>query len=180
MPDNTDNIIKPEEAISLHGLFLERVKRTPDNIAYRYFDMRQETWQTLNWAQMREQVARWQAALLRENLAAGDRVAIMLRNCPQWVMFEQAAMSLGLVAVPLYTVDRPENVAYIVNDAQVKGLLFETGEQWQALRTVSGQLACVQRFVTLEKIAGNDEPRLQCAEEWLPPPAALPPEREGH
>ncbi len=178
MPDNMDHIITPEQAVTLHGLFLERVNRTPDAVAYRYFDTHQEAWLSLAWAQIREQVARWQAALLRENLAAGDRVAVMLRNCPQWVMFEQAAMSLGLVVVPLYTVDRPDNVAYIINDAQVKVLLFETDEQWQALRTAIGQLGCVQRFVSLEKIVGNDEPRLQCADEWVPTQAALQPERK--
>lgn len=176
MPEN--HYITPEQAITLHGLFIERAKRTPDAVAYRYFDARQDIWLALTWAQMRAQVARWQAALLRENLAAGERVAIMLRNCPQWVMFEQAAMSLDLVVVPLYVVDRPENVAYIVNDAQVKVLLFETGEQWQALRTVNGQMACVQRFVCLDEIAANDEPRLQCADAWLPAQAALQPERE--
>ncbi len=178
MADNTNHYIKPEEAVTLHGLFLERVKRTPDITAYRYFDTHQEAWLSLTWAQMREQVARWQAALLRENLAVGDRVAIMLRNCPQWVMFEQAAMSLGLVVVPLYTVDRPDNVAYIVNDALVKVLLFETGEQWQDLRTVIGQLGCVQRLVSLEKVSGNDDPRLQYADAWVPAQALLQPERE--
>ena len=178
MPDNKNDIITPEQAVTLHGLFLERVKRTPDVVAYRYFDTHQEVWLALTWAQMREQVARWQAALLRENLAAGDRVAVMLRNCPQWVMFEQAAMSLGLVVVPLYTVDRPDNVAYIINNAQVKVLLFETDEQWQALCTVTGQLGSVQRLVSLDRIAGNDEPRLICAEDWLPAQAALQPERE--
>ena len=178
MPDNKGQIIKPEEAITLHGLFLERVQRTPDTIAYRYFDTRQEVWLSLTWAQMRDQVARWQAALLREKLAAGDRVAVMLRNCPQWVMFEQAAMSLGLVVVPLYVVDRPDNIAYIVNDAQAKVLLFETDEQWQALRTVIGQLGCVQRFISLEKITINSDPRLQCADEWLLAQTALQAERE--
>ena len=178
MPDNKDQIIKPEQAVTLYGLFLERVKRTPDSVAYRYFDTHQEIWLTLTWNQMCDQVARWQAALLRENLAAGDRVAVMLRNCPQWVMFEQAAMSLGLVVVPLYVVDRPDNIAYIVNDAQAKVLLFETDEQWQALRTVTGQLGCVQRFVSLEKASGNNDPRLHCADEWLPAQAALQPERE--
>jgi len=178
MPDNKDHIITPEQAVTLHGLFLERVKRTPDAVAYRYFDTHREVWLALTWAQMREQVARWQAALLRENLPVGDRVAIMLRNCPQWVMFEQAAMSLGLVVVPLYTVDRPDSLAYIINNAQVKVLLFETDEQWQSLRTVIGQLGCVQRLVSLEKASGNDDPRLKCAGEWVPAQAALAPERE--
>lgn len=178
MSDNTSHYIKPEVAVTLHGLFLERAKRTPDNVAYRYFDTHSETWLALTWAQMRDQVARWQAALLRENLAVGDRVAIMLRNCPQWVMFEQAAMSLGLVVVPLYVVDRPENIAYIVNDAQVKVMLFEANEQWQALRAVVGQLGCVQRFVSLDKVSANDELRLQCVEAWLPAQAMPQPERE--
>ncbi|MDH4215708.1 MAG: long-chain fatty acid--CoA ligase [Gallionella sp.] len=173
MPDNTNHYIKPEEALTLHGLFLDRVKRTPDAVAYRYFDTHQEVWLTLTWAQMLDEVARWQTALLREHLTPGDRVAIMLRNCPQWVAFEQAAMSVGLVVVPLYTVDRPDNIAYIVNDAQVKVLLFETLEQWQALRTVTGQLGCVQRLISLDRIAGHDEPRLKCTEEWLPAQAKM-------
>ncbi|TXT23026.1 MAG: long-chain acyl-CoA synthetase, partial [Gallionellaceae bacterium] len=137
-----------------------------------------EAWLNLTWAQMLGEVARWQAALLRENLAVGDRVAVMLRNCPQWVMFEQAAMSLGLVVVPLYVVDRPDNIAYIVNDAQARVLLLEGDEQWQPLLAVAGQMSCVQRFVSMEKVVGEGDPRLQCAEEWLPTQAAMQPERE--
>ena len=167
MSGNTNHYIKPEQAVTLHGLFLERVKQTPGAIAYRYFDIDQQAWLSISWAQMLEQVARWRAALLQENLAMGDRVGIMVRNCPQWVMFEQAAMSLGLVVVPFYVVDRPDNIAYIINDALVKVFLFETSPQWQDLLTVIGQLDCVQRFVSLDKVIPNTESRLKCAEEWL-------------
>ena len=173
----SNDYIKPEEAVTLHGLFLERARRTPLNVAYRHFDNRRDAWVDLTWAQMRDQVARWQAALMGENLARGDRVAIMLRNCPQWVMYDQAAISLGLVVVPLYTVDRPDNVAYIIKNAQVKVLLFETDEQWQALRTVRAQLDTVQHMISLDSIVDKEEPRLKCADEWLPPKAELQPEQ---
>jgi len=123
---------------------------------------------------MLAQVARWQAALAKEGLAKGDRVALMLRNCPQWVMFDQAAMSLGLVTVPLYTVDRAENIAYIVNDSQCKVLLFETAEQWKELSGVVGQMACVQRFISLDEVNG-DEPRLISSVRYLPANATLQP-----
>jgi len=161
-----DDVISPQQAVTLHGLFLERVRRTPDKIAYSYFDLLQSVWVDLSWEQMLEQVARWQAALSREGLVKGDRVAIMLRNCPQWVMFDQAAMSLGLIVVPLYTVDRAENIAYIVNDAQVKVLLFETAAQWQELSGVVGQMTCVQRFVAMDDFKSN-ETRLVSAARYL-------------
>jgi len=164
-PEN-DDVISPQQAVTLHGLFLARVRRTRDKIAYRYFDNRQSVWVDLSWGQMLEQVARWQAALAQEGLAKGDRVALMLRNCPQWVMFDQAAMSLGLVVVPLYTVDRAENIAYIVNDAQVKVVLFETAEQWQELSGVVGQMGCVQRFVSLDDFK-SQEARLVPAAKYL-------------
>ncbi len=60
----------------------------------------------------------------------------MLRNSPEWVIYDQAALGLGLVVVPLYTQDRPDNVAYIINDAGCKVLLIEGAEQWQALSDV--------------------------------------------
>jgi len=168
----SEDVITPEQAQTLHGLFLERVKRTPDKVAYRYFDIPSAEWLSLSWAQMGEQVMLWQSALAQQGLAKGDRVALMLRNCPQWVMFDQAAMSLGLVTVPLYTVDRAENIAYIVNDAQAKVLLFETAEQWQELSAVREQMECVQCFISLDEVAG-DESRLISAKNLLPTQAAL-------
>ncbi len=168
------DIISPEQAVTLHGLFLERVRRTPDKLAYRHFDIQQSVWIDLSWKQMLEQVARWQAALAKEGLAKGDRVAIMLRNCPQWVMFDQAAMSLGLIVVPLYTVDRADNIAYIVNDAEVKVVLFETAVQWQELSSVIGEMGCVQRFISLDDF-GSDEPRLVSASRYLPETSQIQP-----
>lgn len=161
-----NDVISPEQAGTLHGLFLERARRSMDKVAYRYFDVRQSIWVDLTWGQMLEQVARWQAALAREGLAKGDRVALMLRNCPQWVTFDQAAMSLGLIVVPLYTVDRADNIAYIINDAQVKVLLFETAEQWKELSGVLPQLGCVQRFIALDDFRTNEQ-RLVSAANYL-------------
>lgn len=172
-----NDVITPEQAGTLHGLFLERVRRSPDKVAYRYFQ--QNAWRDITWREMRGEVARWQAALAGLGLQRGDRVAIMLRNCPYWVMFDQAAMSLGLVVVPLYTVDRPDNIAYIVNNADVKVLLFETAEQWQALRTVRDQLAGIARFVSIDNLRNADEPRLKSMMEFLPPVAQCQPRHGG-
>lgn len=168
-----DDVITPQQAGTLHGLFLERVKRTPDKVAYRYFQ--QNAWREITWREMLNEVARWQAALAKQSLQPGDRVAIMLRNCPQWMMFDQAAMSLGLIVVPLYTVDRPDNLAYIIKDADVKAILFETAEQWQAFCSVKAQLTGVQCFVSIENIPNSGDARLHAMAEFLPDTAQLNP-----
>lgn len=173
MQAQQDDVITPQQAGTLHGLFVERAHRSPDKIAYHYFQ--QNEWRDITWREMLGEIARWQAALAGLGLQRGDRVAIMLRNCPYWMMFDQAAMSLGLVVVPLYTVDRPDNAAYIINDADVKALLFETDEQWQALRTVRDQLGGVKRFVSIDTVRDGAEPRLQAMAEFLPSTAQLQP-----
>ena len=160
--------ISAAEAGTLDGLFRERVARTPDAIAYRAFNQPHQNWRDYTWAQVDRQIARWQAALLRDGLKPGDRVAVMLRNCPEWVTFDQAAMGLGLVVVPLYTQDRCDNVAYILNDAQCKVLLFGTNEQWKSFADVRDQLGGLVRILTVEdQPASTDEPRLKSIAQWL-------------
>ncbi|HYC47744.1 MAG TPA: long-chain fatty acid--CoA ligase [Burkholderiales bacterium] len=162
------DVIPVEAAVTLDGLFRERVKRTPDLVAYRYYEESAAAWRDYTWAQMNAQVARWQAALERDGLTAGDRIAIMLRNSPEWVMCDIAAMGLGLVVVPLYTQDRPDNAAYIVDNAGCKALLFEGREQWEALKTVSGELGGLVRIISVKPVAQPDEPRLVSLAQWLP------------
>ena len=74
-----------------------------------------------------------------------------------------------------YTVDRPDNIAYIINNAGVKVLLFENDEQWQALRTVRDQLGGVVRFVSIDDLKDAGETRLKSMAEFLPPAAQLRP-----
>lgn len=174
---DTDNLITPDQAVTLGGLFRERIRRTPDLEAYRYHDDLSETWKSLTWADAGKQVARWQAAFATESLDAGDRVAVMTQNCPQWVMFDQGALANGLVVVPLYTQDRAENTAYILRDAGVKVLLIGSQEHWDTLRPVWDQLDCLQRVITLAHIDTGDQqdPRLRTVGEWLPDNAELEP-----
>ena len=163
------HVIAVEAAVTLDGLFGERVRRTPDLVACRDFNQQHGNWRDYTWAQLNHQVARWQSALEKDGLKPGDRVAVMLRNSPEWVIFDQAVLGLGLVVVPLYTQDRPDNVAYIINDSNCKVLLFGTFEQWTMFADVRHQLGALVRILTVEPLPGAaDDPRLRSLGEWLP------------
>ena len=51
-----NDVITPEQAGNLHGLFVERARRTPDKVAYRYFQ--QDAWRDITWQGMLGEVAR--------------------------------------------------------------------------------------------------------------------------
>lgn len=163
------DLIPSDLAVTLDGLFQERVRRSPDKTAYRYFDDHLCEWRELSWREMEQDIARWQAAMLHEGLQAGDRVAIMLKNSPQWVVFDQAALGLGLVTVPLYVADRPENVAHVLEDSGAKLLLIDNATHWHPLHEACTGLHTLQRIVTLRTPPeGDNDERLRGVDEWLP------------
>lgn len=130
---NKPEPIPADVAYTLDGLFRARLEQTPDAPAYRQYDIETRQWQGFSWQETAAEIARWQAGLDSLGLHAGDRVAVSLRNSLEWVMFEQAALGMGLVVIPLYTDDRPDNIAFILQDAGVKLLLVQDIARWQRL-----------------------------------------------
>jgi long-chain acyl-CoA synthetase len=162
----------PGEA-NLSDLFLQRLRETPDAPAYRQFDG--NGWIDWRWSDIGREVARWQVAFRKEGLKAGDRVALCLHNRVEWVLFDQAALGLGLVTVPLYFDDRPDNMAWCLNDAGVRLLLLEDGRMWDALRD---QVKTVERVVCLGAANSGDE-KVVTLEAWLPAAGVNTPARSA-
>jgi long-chain acyl-CoA synthetase len=168
----SEDLIPLRDARTLDGLFLQRVRRSPDRVAYMSCQGGRE-WKTLSWRNMAGEVARWREALRRDALNAGERAAILLRNCPEWVIFDQASLSLGLVTVPLYTDDRPENAAYILRDSAARVLLVQDANRWKRLAAVLDDPKTLVRVVIFDDSAearrvAEHDPRVVTAADWLP------------
>jgi len=167
MPESTD-YISPEQAQTLYGLFVQRIAKSPENTAYTFFDKVKEQWTDLSWRDMSTQIGIWQAALMGEGLGEGERVAIMLPNSPEWVCYDIAALSLGLVVVPLFANDRPDNIAYILEQTDTKVLLCPGLAYWNDLQPVLYRLKNIQRIITLDHCKTQEEdPRIICSSDWL-------------
>ena len=85
--------------LSLYDLLNQSTEKYPTKPAIIFLDHQ------INYAQLKERVDRLATALHNLGLKKGDRVAIMLPNCPQIVISYYAVSRLGAVAVminPLY------------------------------------------------------------------------------
>jgi len=156
MTEQQEDLINAETAGTLDGLFYERLRRSPDLVAYLDFDKARHEWRETSWREVAGQVARWRAALAEEGFDAGDRTAIRLRNGLDWVYFDLAVLAEGLVSVPLYTEDRPDNVAYCLADAAVRLLLVQNLAQWKKLEPALEGNETLQRVLILESPADAD------------------------
>lgn len=164
----TLDTIPPSSAKNLHNLFKIRAEKEPQRIAYRYFDNHTSQWCEYTWQQSLDNINRWRKALINSDLKAGDAAGLMLRNCPEWIFYEQACLSEGIVSVPLYPNDRPDNVAHIINEAELKLILIEDINQWDIIKSAQSDFNLNPIIISLEKVSENI-PELDChhVTKWL-------------
>ena len=77
----------------------------------------------LTFGQIKEQADKFATALARLGIKHGDRVGIMLPNCPQYIIAAFAILRLGATVVnvnPLYT---PREVLVVAKDSEMRVLL---------------------------------------------------------
>lgn len=169
---NTPDPIHLEEANTLGAVLRERLRRSPDDVAYLQHDPASGIWQSTRWREIAGEAARWQAALRAEGLDRGTRVALMMGNRKEWALFDLAAQGLGLVTVPLFTNDRPENIRYLLEDSGARLLLLENETQWQGLLPITATLQRLQRVLILQPPQGGpDRTGPLPVAAWLPPSA---------
>ncbi|MGO1383498.1 MAG: long-chain-fatty-acid--CoA ligase [Arachnia sp.] len=85
---------------SLVGLYERSVNEAPELVATEFFG------KTMTYARLGDQISRAAEGLRRLGVRSGDRVALVLPNCPQHVIAFYAVLRIGAVVVehnPLYT-----------------------------------------------------------------------------
>jgi long-chain acyl-CoA synthetase len=108
------------------GCFLTAAaERHPNRPAIVYGD------QVLSYAEANAQANSLAAGLLRLGLQRGDRVAVLMWNCPQLLLSYFATWKAGGCVVPLNARFVAEEVAYHVNDCSASTVIF--GEEFSGM-----------------------------------------------
>ncbi|MCP3462973.1 long-chain fatty acid--CoA ligase [Bradyrhizobium sp. CCGUVB23] len=156
------------EVMTLPQLLRWRVALTPGREAYRQYDATAGRWASYSWRQIDAEFDRWRRALAAEGLAAGERVAILMPNGLAHVAMDQAALSRGLVPVPMHAVDNPDSIAYILGDSGARLLFVDTLERWQAIVATGQPVPCLARVVCASfSEASPTDARVIALDRWL-------------
>lgn len=134
-PDDTPESVRAELDLlrTIPELLTHHLEKRPDIPIYRYYVAADKEWKTLTVRQTYEQVCAWRKAFTAMGLVKGERVSMLLPNCIEAVLFDQAALSCGLIPVPLHAIDTPGSSAYILNDSGAKVLFTNRALKWKQI-----------------------------------------------
>jgi len=96
----------------------------PDALAYKLGDV----WHRLSGADAIEKIKRIALGLSAMGVKAGDRIAIISENRPEWSLTDLAILSLRAVNVPIYTTQAVEQIRFILENSGAK-MLFVSGKK---------------------------------------------------
>jgi long-chain acyl-CoA synthetase len=108
-------------APNLIKAFYAQVDRLGGDLAIR--DEAREV--DLSWNELRESVHRIAGGLAELGVGKGDTVALMLNNRWEFIPCDLAAVSLGAVPFSIYQTSAPEQIQYLLSDAQSKVVITE-------------------------------------------------------
>lgn len=94
------------------------------------------TYRSITYQEMKERVEQAAVFLLNSNLDAGDRVALLSENRPEWPILDMGIISAGFVNVPIYPTLTSSQIAYIIQDSGTKGIIVSSSEQLDKVRAL--------------------------------------------
>jgi fatty-acyl-CoA synthase len=112
-PQRLPRRITPPATSLWHNLAVSAL-RYPDKTALVFFD------QVLTWRQVFDQAERLAAHLREQGVQDGDRVILLMQNCPQWVVAHFAILRANAVVVPVNPMNRSDELQHYITDPDAR------------------------------------------------------------
>jgi long-chain acyl-CoA synthetase len=88
-----------------------------------------------------------------DNTAEGrDKIAVISKNRPEWVMLDLAVQKIGAVLTPVYPTINELELEYILRDAAVKIIFVNDKSLAEKVKSVQPNLPLLQQIFSFEKI----------------------------
>ena len=108
---------------TLLGLLVKNATEMPDDVAMR--EKRYGVWSPTTWGEMLEHVQRFALGIRSMGFEAGDKMAIIGDNKPQWVIAEFACMAAGGIPTGAYPDSLAEEMEYLITFSDGQGRVLQ-------------------------------------------------------
>lgn len=134
--------------MSIRDILYNSAGKHPQKTAIFFYD------EKITYGQLMEKVNRLANGLVGLGLQKGDKVAVMLPNCPEFVVAYFAILSTGAVVVPVNPLFKSEELEYILKDSNIK-VLITAAAFGQLVDKVQEQVPSLQSLVIIGEEKGK-------------------------
>ena len=151
--------------------FLKWEKENPDRIFLR--QPINGVWTTWTWAQAGNEARRIAQGLRSLGLKEGDHIALLSKNCAQWIIADLAIMMAGLISIPIYPTLSAAALEPILIHSEAKAIIVGKLDDYASqangippsMIRISISTYGINEQYTIEKMVAGNEP-LQTFYEW--------------
>lgn len=130
------------------------------------------SWSGIEFYEIARDLAR---GLIGLGLERGERVAMIGRNEPEWVMLQYATQIARAVPTPIFDTATDKQVAYIFRHTEARFVFIDSAHELETILRLErdGKISAVERIVSFLPVARDaagaaaDDPRLLCFDELL-------------
>lgn len=151
--DNPNNLV---------DLFEQSVVKYPDNRLFGTKNPASGQYEWVTFKQVADRVNSLRGALAKLGLNKGEKVGVILNNCTEWYILEQAVHGLGGVFVPMYLQELPKVMQYIVTDAEVKFLFARNASVYEKIKHFKKDIPTLKEIFV---VYGDGENSMKALEE---------------
>ncbi len=157
-------VVEGQRAANLVDLIHQSVERNPDRPALRWKlpkSKRQAGGQTET-----EDEAHWRTTTYRETwdwirdvslglqtlgVTSGDRICILSRTRPAWLVADLAGLALGAVTCPIYPSSEANQAAFIINNVGAKLIVVENAQQAAKIESIRAECPTIEKVVVIDE-----------------------------
>jgi long-chain acyl-CoA synthetase len=106
-------------ALTLSSVLSETARKHPGKIGIKFRE------RNVTYAEMDNRAGLCAGGIYALGVGPGDRVAILMKNCPEYIIAYFSIIRAGAIAVPINTFLTPDEVIYILNDCACRLLIYD-------------------------------------------------------
>jgi long-chain acyl-CoA synthetase len=84
-----------------------------------------------------------------------DKVAILSKNRPEWVMLDLAVQQIGALLTPIYPTINVNELEFVLNDAQVKIVFVNDEDTFHKVMSIKNRVPSLKEVFTFEHVANG-------------------------
>ncbi|HUR12441.1 MAG TPA: long-chain fatty acid--CoA ligase [Flavitalea sp.] len=117
-------------------------------------------WRTYSTQEVKSIVDKLSGGLLAMGVTGGDmtaagrdKIAILSRNRPEWLMLDLAVQQIGAILTPIYPTISVNELEFVLNDASVKIVFVNDDDTYQKVVSVRNKVPSIEHIFSFEKLA---------------------------